>query len=434
MRILNARLRETDGLHDVEVSNGRFTSITPAASIPGDAATAPASNDLDGSLRISVDVFDARGRMLVPQFVDAHLHLDYANTVGKPRLNESGTLFEAIDIWADHKAMGFVNKDLIKQNATNAIRAEVSNGVGFIRTHVDVTDPNLTALEAILEVKDEVREWCEVQIISFPQNGIFAYPNGNSLMEESLRRGADVVGGIPHFERSLTSGLRSVDWIFELAEKYDKLIDVHCDEIDDESSRFLEYMADLAVERSMQGRVTASHVVAMAYYKSGYMAKLLSKLREADVRFAINPTENLHLQGWGTDAPIPRGMAPIRTLIEGGLNVALGQDSIADPWYPIGEGDMLRILDFGLHVGHMLNEQYLGNCLDLITVNGAKNMGISDRYGIAVGNPASAIILDAPTDKEALWHQSDVLLSLHNGSVVFEREPQRTTWGSAVQS
>lgn len=414
MKITNARLRDRDGLYDVTIDSGYFVAITP---------TATTHSDTSGEALASraPDDIDAGGALLCPPFVDAHLHLDYANTVGQPRLNETGTLFEAIDIWAEHKAQGYVNHDTVLANALDAVRAEVSNGVGFIRTHVDVTDPDLTAVNALLELRDQVRDWCHIQIIAFPQNGITAYPHGDKLLEESLRRGVDTVGGIPHFEGTREAGIESLRIVFELAERYGKLVDVHCDEIDDGHSRFLEVMAEETTRRGMQGRVTASHAVAMAYYGPGYMAKLLPKLATADMRFAVNTTENLHLQGWGASAPMPRGVAPIRTLTEAGLNVAFGQDSIADPWYPIGEGDLLRILETSLHVGHMLNESYLRHCLDFITTNGARNMGIAGDYGIDVGKPAHAILLDATDDKNALWHHADVLANIHHGNVVFTR-------------
>ncbi|MCW1805029.1 amidohydrolase family protein [Brachybacterium squillarum] len=409
MLITDARLRHHgDTLHDVEITGGLFTSVTPATGTAN---------------RGRQDVLDADGALLTAPFVDAHVHLDYANTVGQPRHNTSGTLFEAIDIWADHKAQGYVTRESVLENAATAVRAEVGNGVGFLRTHVDVTDPALTALDAVLELKDRVRDWCHLQVIAFPQNGILASPGGEELLAEAMRRGADVVGGIPHFERSREAGVASLRHVFDLAERHDALIDVHCDEIDDDQSRFLEVMAELTVERGLVGRVTASHAVAMAYYGPGYMAKLVPKLVQAQMRFAVNPTENLQLQGWGQSAPMARGVAPIGQLDAAGLNVAMGQDSIADPWYPIGEGDLLRVLESGLHVGHLLSEPVLQRCLDFISDNGARNMGLED-YGVRVGTPADAILLDARDDKDALWHHADVLASIRGGRTVFRR-PRR---------
>ena len=238
--------------------------------------------------------------------------------------------------------------------------------------------------------------------------------------------GADLIGGIPHNEGTPEDGVESLKIIFDLAEEYGVPIDVHCDEIDDEQSRFVEVMAAFASKRELGVPVTASHAVAMAYYNNSYMAKLTPRLTAAELNFAICPNENLQLQGWGM-VPMPRGVAPIKRLVESGLNVAFGQDSIADPFYPLGEGNMLRILDVGLHVGHLLSDQHLSRALEFITTNGARNLGISDRYGIEEGKPANCIVLDCTTDKEAVRYQADVLCSVHNGRMVFTREPATYT-------
>jgi cytosine/creatinine deaminase len=234
--------------------------------------------------------------------------------------------------------------------------------------------------------------------------------------------GADVVGGIPHTEATREDGVASLRLIFDLAERYGVPIDVHCDEIDDDQSRFVEVMAALASKRELDVPVVASHAVAMGHYNDSYLAKLIPELVAAGLNFAICPTENLQLQGWGM-VPTPRGVAPIKRLTESGLNVAFGQDSIADPFYLLGEGNLLRILDVGLHVGHMLTEDRLARALDFITSNGAKNLGISGRYGIEEGKPANCIVLDCSTDKEAVRYQADVLCSVHQGRTVFTRKP-----------
>lgn len=425
MRITNVRLRTESGFHDIDTRDGVITAITPAQAPPGDGVATSAGGEAPS---FEDGVLDAGGALACEPFVEPHLHLDYANTVGQPRFNQSGTLFEAIEIWTEHKALGYVNHDTVMENALAAVRSEVAHGVGFIRSHVDVTDPELVALDTLLELREKVAGWCEIQIIAFPQSGITTYPRGAELMEEAMRRGADVVGGIPHFEWSREAGVDSLRTVFDLAERYDKPIDVHCDEIDDDQSRFLEVMAEFTVACGMQGRVTAAHAVAAGYYGAGYLAKLIPKLVAADMCFAVNPTENLHLQGWGQAAPMPRGVAPIREFTEAGLNVSFGQDSIADPWYPIGEGALLRILDSALHVGHMLTEEFMRRCLDFISVNGAVNLGVTDRYGIEVDKPANLILLDATDDKDALWHQADVLASIRDGRVVFTRPRRSIDW------
>jgi cytosine deaminase len=409
--IANATLRGRQGTWDIHMDDGKFSAMVPSSAELDRREDGPAA-----------ERFDAAGRLVVEPFVDAHVHLDYANTVGRPRVNESGTLFEAIEIWAERKEKGLNDFDEIYHNALAAARSEAANGTGFIRSHVDVTDPDQTALKAILQLREDVKDWIEIQIVAFPQNTVLSFPDGPDLLEQALEMGADVIGGIPHNEATREDGVASLRIIFDLAQKYSVPVDVHCDEIDDEQSRFVEVMAACTSKYRLDVPVTASHAVAMAYYNNSYMGKLTPKLVAAGLNFAICPNENLQLQGWGM-VPMPRGVAPIKRLAESGLNIAFGQDSIADPFYPLGEGNMLRILDVGLHVGHMLSGTHLTQALDFITSHGAKNLGISDRYGIDEGKPASCIVLDCSTDQEAVQHQPDVLCSVHNGRTAFTRKP-----------
>lgn len=364
----------------------------------------------------------------MPQFCENHIHLDYAFTVGVPRLNQSGTLFEAIEIWRERKELGLNNYSEIKTQATKAVRSCVSHGVGFIRTHVDVTDPDLTALKALLHVREECKEWVEIQIVAFPQNGIYAFPDGDQLMRRAMEMGADVVGGIPHLEPTREDGDRSLRFAFDLAEDYGALVDIHCDEIDDEQSRFIDTVAAETTRRKMQGRVTVSHAVAMAYYSPGYLARLLPKLKAAKIGFAIAPRENLQLQGRDISTNVPRGVAPVRALVDQGLQIGYSQDSICDPWYPIGDGNPLRNLDTGLHVSHMLMPKYMHKCLDYVTHQPAVNMGLQNRYQIKEGMPANCIVLDAESDSEAVRLLSRPLLSVHNGRVVFRQSAPQIDW------
>ena len=239
MIITNAALRGREGTWDVHIENANFGSIVAS---PAD------SDNRDGSS--DADLFDAAGRLVVEPFVDAHVHLDYSNTVGRPRPNESGTLFEAIEIWAERKEKGLNDFDEIYRNALAAARSEAANGTGFIRSHVDVTDPELTALKAILQLREDVKDWIEIQIVAFPQNTVLSFRDGPQLLEQALEMGADVIGGIPHNEGTPEDGVASLRIIFDLAEKYGVPIDVHCDEIDDEQSRFVEVMAAFASKRT----------------------------------------------------------------------------------------------------------------------------------------------------------------------------------------
>lgn len=423
MRITNALIKGSNSqLSDITIDSttGTITAITPAKS-HCDSHTNPPYND--------AETYDAAGRLVSPQFVEAHIHLDYANTAGKPRDNTSGTLFEAIEIWRERKEAGLNNPDLIRNNAIAAAKSAVEHGVGFIRTHVDVTDPELTAFRVLKDVKEEIRPWCELEIVAFPQNGVYAYPNGDRLMEQATQEGADVIGGIPHLEPTREAGVDSLKYLFDLSEKYGTPIDIHCDEIDDNQSRFVEVIAAETTKRNMFGQATVSHAVAMSYYEPGYLARLLPKMAAAEVTFAICPNENLHLQGRGYSHAVPRGVAPVKTLTEYGLNVAFCQDSISDPWYPIGNGDLLRIVDTGLHVSHMLIPEYMDNCLDFITTNPAKNLRL-ENYGIAEGNPANLIILDAYSEREALQQGAPVLYSMHRGKKVLSRPAVKATWES----
>ena len=413
MHILNARLRGRTALVDIELEGERITRITP---VPEAREHAPRPGD-----------YDAAGRLVTPQFVEAHIHLDYANTEGVPRENESGTLFEAIDIWSERKRLGLHTKEDIKTRALAAARRAAEHGVGFIRTHVDVTDPSFAGFEALAELRDEIRPWCDLQIVAFPQNGIYAFDGGDTLMERALDAGADVVGGIPHLEPTREAGVASLVWLFDLAEKHSAPIDVHTDEIDDPHSRFVEVMAAEATKRSMGEQTVISHSVAMAYYSPGYIARLMPKLAASKVRFAVCPNENLHLQGLGFSGPVPRGVAPVKTLTEYGIPVSFCQDSMSDPFYLMGDGDLLRILDSGLHVSHMLTPQHLPTALDFITSNPAGNLRMAD-HDIAEGRTANLLVLDATDDREAVQTKAAVLLSIHRGTEVLRREPTAPTW------
>jgi len=368
---------------------------------------------------------DVSGRLVTPPFVDAHFHMDSTLTLGQPRLNRSGTLLEGIALWGELKPQ--LTQEAIMERALAYCDLAVARGMGAIRSHVDVCDDRLLAVEALLEVKRRVAPYLTLQLVAFPQDGFLRSPTAEANLLRALDMGVEVVGGIPHLEPTREDGVAALGRVFDLAERYGVLVDVHCDEIDDAHSRFVEVMAAETQRRSLQGRVTVSHAVAMAYYGPGYLSRLLPKLVAAQLGFAVNPNENLHLQGRGFGAPTPRGVAPVRTLTEWGLPVAFGQDSMADPWYPLGVGDLLRVLDSGLHVAHLLTPEYLARALDFITDNPARNLALDD-YGIAEGRPASLLVLDAPDDETAVREKAEILLSVHRGREVFRREPARTTW------
>ena len=308
----------------------------------------------------------------------------------------------------------------IKERAMRAVRSMAGFGVQFIRTHVDVTEETFNGVEALEELKKELRGTIEIQTVAFPQNGILSTKTGKQNMERALKAGMDCVGGIPHYEFTREYGIESLRYVFDLAEKYGKYVDVHCDEMDDDASRFLETMATLAWERNMGSRTVAAHTCAMGSYNDAYCTKLFRVLRESGIRINACPCANLHLQGRIDSFPKRRGLTRIKELSDEGINICLGQDSIADPWYPMGVGNLLRVLDVGVHAAHMTGYDDLCHCLDFISNNGARNLCIEDQYGIEVGKPASFIILDAENDYEALRELSPVLLSVHKGKTIAE--------------
>ncbi len=278
MLIKSVRLLDKDELVDIRIENGIFTEI---------------KSDLEA--KQDEEIIDGKGALASTPFVEPHVHLDTTLTAGEPEWNKSGTLFEGIERWAQRKE--FLTKEDVKTRAKKAIEWQVANGIQYIRTHVDVTDANLTALKAMVEVREEVKDYAAIQIVAFPQEGILSYPNGLELLEEALKIGADVIGAIPHFEFTREYGVESINKMFELAKKYDVLVDVHCDEIDDEQSRFLETVAARALESGLKNKVTVSHTTAMGSYNNAYTYKLFRLLKMSGINFVSNPLVNTHLQG-----------------------------------------------------------------------------------------------------------------------------------------
>lgn len=401
MLVKNARLRGQEGLWQIRIEDGCFQEI----------ARQTANGDKD--------VLDAEGRLLIPPFVEPHIHLDCVFTAGEPQWNQSGTLFEGISIWKQRKKS--LTKEDVKSRAHKAIRQQVGYGVQYVRSHVDVTDPSLTALKAMLEVKEEVRDFLDLQLVAFPQDGILSYPNGPALLEEAVKLGADCVGGIPHYEFTREYGVESVKILFEIADRYGRLVDIHCDEIDDGQSRFLETVAAEAYRLGMGERTCASHTVAMHSYNNAYAFKLFRLLRLAGISIVSCPTENVHLQGRFDAFPKRRGITRVRELMQNDINVCIAQDSIMDPWYPIGTGNPLRELEMCVHTCHIMGYEELLQSLDLITVNGAKAMHLSPRYGIEVGKPANFIVLDASGAYEVIRDMPSVLYSVHKGKIIAKR-------------
>ena len=381
--IRHARLHRQQEPVDIAVQDGRF------ARIDDELSSDTARREID-----------ANGRLVVPPFIDSHVHLDAVLTVGQPRYNTTGTLLEGIQIWSERKPS--LSREDVKRRVLEEIRWEVAQGTLFIRSHVDVCDPNLTALRALLEVREEVRDICDIQLVAFPQDGILSFPNGRELLRKAMELGCDVVGGIPHYEWTRDMGVEDVHYVFALAKEFNRDIDCHCDETDDPHSRFTEVMAADTLEQSWQGRVTASHCTAMHSYDNAYAFKLIRLLARAQVNIVANPFDNVVLQGRFDTYPKRRGITRVKELLAAGVNVSLGHDSIMDPWFPLGKGDMLAAAQLALFLCHMSGYEEINDVLDLITVNAAKTLRIQESYGIEEGKPASFLILDAPTAFEAL--------------------------------
>ncbi|MDI9727230.1 cytosine deaminase [Stutzerimonas stutzeri] len=405
MNILNARLRGRSGLYRIELDGARIAAIS-AQQAPAEAS--------EGDI-------DAASNLLVPPFIEPHIHLDATLTAGEPAWNMSGTLFEGIERWGERKAL--VTHEDTKARAKKTIDMLVDHGIQHVRTHVDVTDPTLSALKSMLEVREETRHLIDLQIVAFPQEGIESFKGGRELMTEAIAMGADVVGGIPHFENTRDQGVSSIKFLMDLAERTGCLVDVHCDETDDPQSRFLEVLAEEARVREMGERVTASHTTAMGSYDNAYCSKLFRLLKLSQINFVSCPTESIHLQGRFDTYPKRRGLTRVAEIDRAGMNVCFGQDSIVDPWYPLGNGNILRILEAGLHICHMLGYEDLQRCLDLITDNSARTLNLGERYGLEVGRPANLLVLSAADNYEMLRTQGHALLSVRNGEVLMRRTP-----------
>lgn len=405
MNILNARLRGRSGLYRIELDGARIAAIS-AQQAPAEAS--------EGDI-------DAASNLVVPPFIEPHIHLDATLTAGEPAWNMSGTLFEGIERWGERKAL--VTHEDTKARAKKTIDMLVDHGIQHVRTHVDVTDPTLSALKSMLEVREETRHLIDLQIVAFPQEGIESFKGGRELMTEAIAMGADVVGGIPHFENTRDQGVSSIKFLMDLAERTGCLVDVHCDETDDPQSRFLEVLAEEARVREMGERVTASHTTAMGSYDNAYCSKLFRLLKMSKINFVSCPTESIHLQGRFDTYPKRRGLTRVADIDRAGMNICFGQDSIVDPWYPLGNGNILRILEAGLHICHMLGYEDLQRGLDLITDNSARTLNLGERYGLEVGRPANLLVLSAPDDYEMLRTQGHALLSVRNGEVLMRRTP-----------
>ena len=408
MLVKNVHIHNREGLWQILIEEGKISRIFPQ----------------DEVFNYSGEILDGEEGIIYPPFVEPHIHLDATQTAGQPNWNQSGTLFEGIERWAERKSL--LSHEDVKSRAWKTLKWQIANGVQYVRTHVDVSDSTLTALKAMLEVKKEIAPWVDLQIVAFPQEGILSYPNGEKLLDQAMEMGADVVGGIPHFEFTREYGVESMHIAFDIARKYNKQIDIHCDEIDDEQSRFVETVAALALKYDMGEKVTASHTTAMHSYNNAYASRLFRLLKMSKIHFVANPLVNIHLQGRFDTYPKRRGVTRVKEMLKNNINVCFGHDDVFDPWYPLGTANMLQVLHMGLHVCQLMGYGQINDGLKLVTENSAKALGLTD-YGIQEGNSANFIVLPTENGFDAVRRQVPTRYSIRHGKVISETQLAKTT-------
>jgi len=395
---------------DLHIDSGRLVAVTPRAEEEVEAR----------------EVVDGAGAWATAPYVEPHVHLDASLTAGQPRWNKSGTLWEGIACWAERKPM-LTREDVIDR-AEQTLRWYAANGTLHVRSHVDVTDPSLVALDALLEVRDRVRDVVDLQLVAFPQEGICSFPDGEKLIAEAARRGVDVIGAIPHFEDTREDGVRSVEIAVDLAERHGLRVDAHCDEIDDEQSRFVEVLATRAARTGLRERVTASHTTAMGSYNPAYGYKLHRIIARSGIHMVSNPMVSLHLQGRFDDYPKRRGLTQVKELLAAGVNVAFGHDDVMDPWYPLGTANPLQVAHVGTHAAQMMSRDEIAETFRMVTSRAAAVLGLGDdEYGVRVGAPASFVLLPASDGYDAVRRQVRPTQVVARGRVVATTQPAVTT-------
>jgi cytosine/creatinine deaminase len=398
MLVRNARLADGPEPCDVLALDGRIAAIGQGLAAPEGAR-----------------IIEAAGLMLSAPFVDPHFHMDATLSYGLPRVNESGTLLEGIALWGELKP--HLTHEALVERALQYCDWAVAKGLLAIRTHVDVCDDRLLAVEALLQVKQTVAPYLDLQLVAFPQDGLLRSPSALANLKRALDLGVDVIGGIPHFERTYADGTASVRILCELAAARGLRVDMHCDESDDPLSRHIETLAFETNRLGLHGRVTGSHLTSMHSMDNYYVSKLLPLMREAEVQVVANPLINITLQGRHDTYPKRRGMTRVPEMLAAGINVAFGHDCVMDPWYSLGSGDMLEVAHMGLHVAQMTSQAQMRACFDAVTVNAAKVMGLED-YGIAVGRHADFVLLQARDPVEAIRLRANRIMVVRRGRVV----------------
>jgi cytosine/creatinine deaminase len=397
--IRNATLADGRAGLDIACADGRIAAIAPR---------------IDAEAR---DTIDARGYLVSPPFIDAHFHMDATLSLGLPRLNMSGTLLEGIALWGELKPL--LTHEAVTLRALRYCDLAVAQGMGAIRTHVDICDDRLLCVEALLEVKKKIAPYLDLQIVAFPQDGFYRSPGAKRNLLRALDMGVDVVGGIPHFERTMTDGAASLKELCEIAAGRGLLADIHCDETDDPMSRHVETLACETQRLGLQGRVTGSHLTSMHSMDNYYVSKLIALMAEAELHATPNPLINITIQGRHDTYPKRRGMTRVPELRAAGINVSFGHDCVMDPWYPLGQGDMLDVASMAIHVQPMTSREAMRWAFDAVTVNPAKAMHLG-AYGLAKGCYADFVILQARDPIEAIRLKANRLTVVRRGTVIAE--------------
>jgi cytosine deaminase len=400
--IRNANLPDGRTGVDIAAKNGLISEVAPA---------------IDAGAQQEID---ATGRLVSPPFVDSHFHLDSTMTYGRPRVNDSGTLLEGIALWGELKPD--LTAENIKARALELCRWAIARGTLAIRSHVDVSDDRLPAVEALLAVRAEIKPYIDLQLVAFPQDGYLRHSGSAANLERALDLGIDVVGGIPHFERTMADGSASITALCELAAQRGLRVDMHCDESDDPQSRHIEMLTFQTQRLGLQDRVTGSHLTSMHSMDNYYVSKLIPLMAEARLHVVANPLINITLQGRHDTYPKRRGMTRVKELMEAGINVAFGQDALMDPWYSFGSHDMLEVAHMGLHVAQMTGQAQMRQIFDAVTVNAAKVMGL-EGYGLKAGCRADMVILQAQDPHEALRLKPARLYVIRRGKIIAQTPP-----------
>ena len=364
---------------------------------------------------------DATGCLVTPPFVDPHFHMDATLSLGLPRMNQSGTLLEGIALWGELRPT--LTHEALVERAMRYCDLAVSQGLLAIRTHVDTSDPRLVTVEAMIDVRERVKPYIDLQLVAFPQDGYYRAKDGVAALARAVDLGVDVVGGIPHFERTMEDGRLSVEALCRLAAEKGLPVDMHCDETDDPLSRHIETLAAETVRHGLQGRVAGSHLTSMHSMDNYYVSKLIPLIAEAEINVIPNPLINIMLQGRHDTYPKRRGMTRVREMMAAGLNVSFGHDCVMDPWYSMGSGDMLEVGHMAIHVAQMASMEDKVKIFEALTVNSARTMGLQG-YGLDKGCNADLVVLQARDAAEALRMKPVRLAVIKRGRVIARTPPR----------